>query len=160
MKVVFFHAKHPLARVARWFTRGKINHVGILDPDKNWFYESVPLRGVSVSPAARRLAGTPHTVYALTEPLTERQKEELIVFLQDQLGKSYDYSGVLRFVSRRAMPESTAEDFWFCSELVIEAFAKVGKILLRAPGWKITPEALSYSPALKRDEGGAFDGLR
>lgn len=66
---------------------------------------------------------------------------------QSQLGKPYDFVGVLGIGLHRDWAET---DSWFCSELIAWAFQKAGKPLLRADHLdRITPRDLLLSTALK-----------
>ncbi|MEW6647176.1 MAG: hypothetical protein AB1450_08265 [Pseudomonadota bacterium] len=63
-----------------------------------------------------------------------------------QLGKPYDWPGVLGYAARRDWQE---DDSWFCSELVAWAFQAEGFPLLRAAdAWRINPRDLLLSPLL------------
>jgi uncharacterized protein YycO len=68
-------------------------------------------------------------------------------FLRNQIGKGYDYTSVLRFVSRR---KGGNPERWFCSELVFSALAYAGVDLFeRCEPWRVAPGMLAYSPFLK-----------
>ncbi len=65
----------------------------------------------------------------------------------DQLGKPYDWAGVVGMGLHRDWQE---DDSWFCSELVAWAFQAAGRPLLRADHLhRITPRDLLLSPMLK-----------
>jgi hypothetical protein len=91
---------------------------------------------------------TPGTKIELfTVELTLTQKMNLECFLDRQIGKSYDWRGIGKFISRR---DGNNQDRWFCSELVAAAFKHAGvPLLLRIPVYKIDPGMLSYSPLLQ-----------
>lgn len=65
----------------------------------------------------------------------------------NQVGKPYDWAGVLGYALRRRWQD---KDAWFCSELVAFAFRGAGYPLLRAnDAWRITPPRdLLLSPYL------------
>lgn len=142
-----------IAGALRWWSRGAFNHVGVLDESTGLFYEARELKGVQVrfwEAVKLDLEESGATWKAFEVPaLSYGQGLALRDFLRAQCGKRYDYLGVIRFVSRRPMPASSFDRRWFCSELIADAFAQVGLPLLNAPGWKISPETLSYSPKLK-----------
>lgn len=61
---------------------------------------------------------------------------------RSQIGKPYDWPGVLGIGFRRNWQES---DAWFCSELVAWAFGVSGSPLFRTEHWRITPQTI-YAP--------------
>lgn len=63
-------------------------------------------------------------------------------WMRTQLGKPYDWWGVLGIGLRRRWQ---ADDHWFCSELVAWAFDRAGYPLVRVQSWRITPRDL-YLP--------------
>ena len=113
------------------------SHCAIVDGDQ--VIEAVAVDGVRVS--------------RLEDVLMEASKHEIIdVPVRDaraviaaadtQLGKPYDYTGVLGIGLRRRWQQT---DRWFCSELVAWAFARGGTPLMRVQEWRITPRDL-YLP--------------
>lgn len=68
----------------------------------------------------------------------------------EQVGKPYDWKGVLNFITRSRDWEDDSS--WFCSELVAYAFKNNGTPLLNAPNYRTTPRDLLMSPLLKRVE--------
>lgn len=66
----------------------------------------------------------------------------IIAAAHSQIGKPYDWAGVLGIATRRRWQE---DDAWFCSELIAWAFAQGGNPLVRVPAWRITPRDL-YLP--------------
>jgi uncharacterized protein YycO len=87
-------------------------------------------------------------VDVLTVQVDPEDRERILAFLNDQVGKVYDFIALLHFVTRR--PEYAWEqEKWFCSELVFAAFAAAGiELLARVPAYKVYPAMLSYSPLL------------
>ena len=81
--------------------------------------------------------------------LTKYQELGLVEYLENQLGKHYDYIGLLGFIFYINFRANNSNKL-FCSELVFEALKHVGVLLLdRVKGYKISPVILSYSPVLK-----------
>jgi len=71
----------------------------------------------------------------------------VVAAMQSQLGRPYDWDGILGWTFRRDWQE---EDSWFCSELVAWAFQQAGNPLLRAECvHRITPRDLLLSPLLQ-----------
>lgn len=73
------------------------------------------------------------------------------MFAEAQVGKKYDFSSVLRFVSRRQASRKSA-GVWFCSELVFAIFKHAGLLLLRAEPWEVSPNLLTRSTLITRHE--------
>ena len=73
-----------------------------------------------------------------------------VEFLEAQIGKGYDWYGILRFLPRWRKDN----DRWFCSELAFEALRRAGITLLRdIPATKVTPGGLASSPYLTQISG-------
>ena len=70
-------------------------------------------------------------------------------FALEQVGKPYDYRGILKFVSRT--PYAT-NGKWFCSELAAAACAAGGVELLRIPAHESSPRDVAASPMIEHVE--------
>ena len=84
-------------------------------------------------------------VYIVPE-IGEEQASAVFDAAESQVGKPYDYMGVLRFVTRR---KHGTDARWFCSELVAWAFEQARYPLLLTPHWNVQPGQLVTSPRLK-----------
>ncbi len=83
-------------------------------------------------------------------PLTDEQRMAIKYFAREQVGRPYDYRGVLRFISRRDPRRQNKK--WFCSELVFEAFLRAGiELLARVPSHRVSPGDLALSPLLTKE---------
>lgn len=72
---------------------------------------------------------------------------EVIDVALSQVGKPYDWRGILGFALRRDWQET---DAWFCSEFVAWCFERAGYPLLRADrSWRVTPRDLRMSLRLQ-----------
>ncbi len=90
--------------------------------------------------------GTEFAVYSIQ--VTDGQKKRIEEFLQRQLGKPYDWLGILGFPLRDWKLER--KDRWFCSELVFTAFQKAGVELLKnTHPSEVSPRLFLKSPLLK-----------
>jgi len=88
--------------------------------------------------------GTEFSVFSVN--VTIEQKNKIETFLFKQLGKKYDYKGILGFATYSELQD---KDRWFCSELVFEAFKQAGIELLRnIPSYKVSPRLFLLSPFL------------
>ena len=124
-----------LLRTALW---SPWSHCAIVDGEE--VIEAAAFGGVRARPLADMLADATKMAI-LTLPGDE---QAVIAAARSQIGKPYDWQGVLGFGFRRRWQD---DDAWFCSELVAWAFAKAGSPLFRTQPWRITPRDL-YIPML------------
>lgn len=147
MKVLLFKGRGFVSNLIRWQQRSEYTHAAVLDELTNLVYESREFKGVRCLTLHEATLNQQVDVFDC--PLTEPASAMLRSFLEEQVGKGYDYTMVARFLSRRQESRSSSGK-WFCSELVAAAFTKVGMdLLLRIPPCNISPGLLSYSPRLE-----------
>jgi uncharacterized protein YycO len=143
MQILLHHGTGLLNSLIRWQTRSHYAHASVLlRDDDNVIVQSLPGKGVHVtrlSPDDWRGVDR----FVLCEPFDEAAVSQ---FLLAQVGKKYDYSGVLRFLTREKSPDNKR---WFCSELVFAAFVVGHCPLLNCrEAYKISPALLELSPYL------------
>lgn len=93
---------------------------------------------------------TPVDVFRLVKPLTLSEEQTLLMSLVPEVGVPYGFRNVLRFISKRP---GNLDKTWFCSELVFEKLAGVGRTLLdRTQPWEVPPDWISRSPLLAFSE--------
>jgi uncharacterized protein YycO len=140
--ILLFRGRGILSTLIRWQSRGKYSHAAILLPNGR-IVESWQGSGVRI----KKLKDW-RDIDAFAVPgMTTAQWDDAIEFAIGQVGKGYDYLGVLRFVSRRPSPEN---ERWFCSELVFDALRHAGVDLFeRIEGWAVSPGLLEISPRLE-----------
>lgn len=122
----------------------KVNfyHVAIIGPGAEHYYESAPFGGVQ-----NTLVPTPLPdcieVYRFVQPLTDADKAKMWAYANAQLGKGYNYIGVLTagWIEVAGKP--------FCSELVWRICAAASRNLC---DWMtcISPDDLAESPSLQK----------
>jgi len=139
-QILLFRGRGFLSTLIRWQTRGKYSHAAIrVNEDEcveAWQGAGVRLKKITDW----------SNVDIFRVPATERQRIVAVSFAGQQIGKKYDYLGVLRFLSRRHCNDVQR---WFCSELVFAAFKHAGVDLLhRIAPWEVSPAVLSTSPFL------------
>jgi hypothetical protein len=79
---------------------------------------------------------------------TVTRQNKYWAWLKTQLGKKYDWRGVLGFLSRR--DAAANQNRWFCSELIHAASVHVGDPLLaNIPSRRVTPRDIITSPLLQ-----------
>lgn len=149
MSVRVFIALHRgpglIGTLIRWQTRSPYSHASIVLRQAA-VIESREGIGVRWLSKLQPAAGEQIDLFAVE--LTIDQANKLEAFLLAQLGKRYDWSSVLRFVSRRQASRRSRE-VWFCSELVFAAFQHVGiNLLARTEPWEVSPGLLSRSPLI------------
>ena len=139
--VLLFRGRGLISRLIRWQTRSCYSHAALRLPTGQ-IIEAWPGKGVHLTTLADYTG-----VDVFTVPSAARhQWEWAISYARGQVGRGYDYWGVLRFISRDNLPDS---ERWFCSELVFAALHQAGVHLLkRVPSWAVTPRDLSLSPLL------------
>jgi uncharacterized protein YycO len=103
--------------------------------------------GVRLLPAIEHRRGETHELFTVRD-LTDAVADTVWEFARGQLGKPYDWTMVLRFISRR-QESRKSRGKWFCSELVYASFQKAGVDLLRdTDPWEVSPGLLARSPLL------------
>lgn len=133
----------------RWLTRSDYSHVAL--EMRNGDVIEAWTSGVRLvkSLSQQHTPGTVVDVFSYGEPLSAAQEAKAENFLYDQLGKKYDFIGVLRFITRRP---ATDEGRWFCSELATEVAGAVGRpLFFNTKSWEVPPGWVPRSLALKFD---------
>jgi uncharacterized protein YycO len=78
---------------------------------------------------------------------TQNQKNRFYKFMENEIGKAYDYRGLVGFVARSGVQHETK---WFCSELVFAAARYAGiRLLHNIETYKVSPALLDLSPLLE-----------
>lgn len=129
---IVFTRRHTLGsvllRAALW---SAWSHCALLDGDE--VVEAVAFHGVRERPLAELLAeSSEHEIIEIPAS----NPEAVIAAARSQLGKPYDWRGVVGIGFRRRWQDTGG---WFCSELVAWAFEQAGEPLFRVQTWRITP---------------------
>lgn len=141
MKILLFKGRGILSAIIRWQQRTMYSHAAVL----LWGLEIIEAwQGKGVQ---RKFLKSLENILCLECPgMTQQQEFDVYSFMQSQVGRGYDYLGVLRFVSRQ---RNTTNEEWFCSELVYAAFLAAGiNLLARSEPWEVSPGLLARSPLL------------
>ncbi|MFH0907182.1 MAG: hypothetical protein V1929_00265 [bacterium] len=147
-----YQGKSFFSRAIQLRTWSKYSHVSAIHPCgvvvEAW-PSSGRVRCVS-NPDVGHSPGTPIDCFAWPG-LTAVEVDALRGFYWRQVGKNYDYLGVLGFVRRKYMGMPGQENAaWFCSELIFAGSLAIGKPLLnRIPSWKVYPGMIEMSPRLE-----------
>ncbi len=134
------------SKLIRWRTWSKISHTaafcgGLAD-------EVIEAWDGSVARRPWTEGHTPGTMIALYRvPCTLEQRRLFYEFLAAQIGKPYDYLGILGFALRTRVESKNS---WFCSELIFAA-AQAAEInlLSRIEPYQVAPGDLNISPLLE-----------
>ena len=144
------------SKIIEWFTWGKYSHSawsfceiedGKLVGDTSE-YEAWAGKGVVHVPeiGANHTKGTRIDLYQLATPLDNADANKGLKFLSDQLGKGYDYKGILGFLLRKKSMHNPND--WFCSELVFAFLQKCGRFVLNeVEPYQVNPQMLPMCPA-------------
>ena len=151
MEILLFKDKSFVGKYIKLFTRGKYSHAAIRTKD-GVVYEATAKDGVrKLSDIIQKEGFDKYVIDVYKVKTTVAQDKLIIDFLEEQLGKKYDFWMVAGFVIYSTRQSRKSWSNWFCSELVFAAFEK-GKIkLLNTEPWKVAPEHLSWSQLLRFD---------
>lgn len=135
----FSTTNHLSSKAIRFFTWSWASHVEFVLPDNKFLGALATHNGVVEHDLIE---------YTRIERYTVDAPESIIDIARTQIGRPYDWGGVMNFIPRQRI--WTEDDKWFCSELVAWAFEQGGYPLLRADGaYRITPRDILLSPLLK-----------
>jgi uncharacterized protein YycO len=150
--IAIYRGKSVVSRIIRAINWSQYSHVAWVDDIDGTVIEAWHIGGVAhvKTPSSNH---TPGTAVDLFIVLDEEPHHTAMIreFLMAQVGKKYDFAGILGFIFRATHLQRKQK--WFCSELVAEAYATAGLPLLRIPSHKIYPGMLAGSPMLKHSGG-------
>jgi hypothetical protein len=134
---VIFSRNHSLPslflRAALW---SPWSHVALVAGET--VIEASSIHGVRERPLADFMADA--TKVAIIE--LPGDADRAIAAARSQIGKPYDWRGILGIGFRRRWQD---QDAWSCSELVAWAIEQSGVLLFRTQPWRVTPQML-YAP--------------
>jgi len=138
------------SRMIEWFSWSVYSHASIVHTTSEGMmvYEAWGVGVQKHKGWGEHEADTPIDLFRFREALTAVEEADILFAAHRELGKAYDWRGVLSFVLRRRMQ---AKGAWFCSELVAHCCAEAGRLLLACPDWKIMPGDIAKSPLLTPD---------
>lgn len=142
-RILLFRGKGLISRLIRWQTNGDYSHLAIQFPDGT-IYEAwhKPAEFRKRPPLTDWSNVDAFDIVGLTDEGAVRMRE----WCEANLGAKYDFSGVLRFLSRR---RKRADDKWFCSEAGFECVRYGGvELLHRIVLAQASPTVVSFSPLL------------
>lgn len=146
LRIALFAGNSLLSKGIQWQTRSHWSHAALI-LRTGALIEAREFIGVRQLPQLHVMPG--ERVNLFDVDVTDSQASMVEGFAIRQLSKKYDWTMVLRFLSRRQANRESAGK-WFCSELVFAAFAHAGIELLRdTEPWEVSPGLLGRSPLLR-----------
>jgi uncharacterized protein YycO len=140
--VLLFRGRGLLSALIRWQTRSEYSHAAILMRD-GLIVESWPGKGVQI----KRLKDWAGVTKFDLAGMTDNQWDKAIDFAKAQVGKKYDWRGVLCFLSRTKRKKDATH--WFCSDMVFAAVQHAGtRLLARTHAVNVSPALLGVSPLM------------
>ncbi len=107
------------------------NHVDLMAGD------DVAISALPGGVRERRIsAGMDRRSEIIPVPCAEDQKAAAVNYARSQIGKGYDYAGVMLF---SFAPRWNDETRWFCSELTAAALQHAGIINIPKSLWRVSP---------------------
>lgn len=147
--IILTEGKKPYSRIIQWFTESPWSHA-VLYCGNNRVIEA-DIGGVQISPLSK-YSDADGRLAVLRTGLGPAHRREVINFCRRQLGKGYNYLGLLTAalgIKRRIPPEERPS--YTCTELIGVAYAEAAGIrLTQEPPELATPDALFRSGQLKK----------
>lgn len=136
IKLQFVDEPQFYALPIRWFSHSEFCHVDYVT-DRGTLIGARPWGGV----AERAADYTAFKTKVVVEiPVSDDAKAKAEAWLAGQIGKPYDYGGLVGFLADRNW---SADDKWFCSELTAGMLLACGLWpVTAAPLWRVTPNDL------------------
>ena len=148
--ILCFKGKGLVSAAIRALTKSDYSHVGLLYlfEGRKYCLEAVG-QGVRLM-LLSELVKSYHGGIDYFEPIevSTKQRCGAVSFGFEQLGKLYDRAGIVRFLQYIIMgekPAAVADDFWFCSEIVCEAYRKQGVELCQMVASYTSPNDIATS---------------
>lgn len=155
-RLLFFRGTSWVSEAIKGFHRGDYSHVGLLTPQgsiiESWYKGGVQENLLAHAP---HTPGTVVDVYRVREELVYIDHGRLLGWLRGEVGKGYDWKGVVRFLFRSSRDDKKR---WFCSELIAAAFVDQGRPLLFTEAHLVSPSVLAWSPLLVYERSFATGG--
>ncbi len=146
IKLLFYKPTNLFGKLICWQTRSQYCHVANLI-NGDTIIEAIEGKGV-IKRNAENTDFEIADLYEISPAPSLIQVHSIQNWLNEQIGKKYDWLAVLRFLSRRRFYNNRK---FFCSELAFEAFMQAGIYLLcNTEAWEASPGLLSRSCSLIR----------
>lgn len=149
MKIALYQGTDPVSMLIRWQTRSQYSHSALLTDNGEVIEATMrPFpRGSVARVAGLNAQHAEGTKVDIFESLAAHDEMKSDKWLEQQIGKRYDYRSVFRFMTRVPADENQA---YYCSELVFGYFqAGDLNLLERIEAHNVRPCDLAYSPFLR-----------
>lgn len=148
--VLLTHTHDPVSRLIQWQTRGQYGHAALVNHAGD-LIEAMQGQGV-IHDNITKYPPSDYDLFRVVPLININAKYydpyQGWTFAENQIGKPYDWTMVVRFVTRRQETRKTRGQ-WFCSELVFAALQASGlPLLARTQPWEVSPAMLARSPYL------------
>ena len=139
--LLFYRGRGPVSALIRLQTRSPYAHVAVRYMD-GAIYEARAWHGV------REIVDADEPSLILRVRCTNWCEANSQAFAKTQVGKGYDYLGILRFISRRSHGRRTEPcTRLFCSEFAFSCLQVSGlDPLHRTEPWEVSPGLLARTP--------------
>ena len=156
MRIALVKGTGVICRLIRWQTRSEFSHAAVIDENgavyeaatsgvRSW--KAIQSDDGGLYATLKKKFGADLEIF--TVETSPDQDRAILQFLWRQLSKRYDFTMILRFVTRQQEARSSTGK-WFCSELVFAAFQQAGiNLLERCEPWEVSPGLLALSPLAK-----------
>lgn len=147
--IVFYRGTSLISRTITTLSKSRYSHVALVLDDLH------TLECDYKTPTAIRhfdYKDKTYDVYELVTPLTDEQRQGILKFIRENLGKKYDW----RYIFSRGLnflfgtKIYNHPDRYDCDELIVDAFKSQGIDLVE--GTELFPEVLSKSKHVRRKE--------
>lgn len=141
LKLRFSANNGPFASIVKFGTWSRFSHVDFILPDTygilaGKYLGALPIHGVCIHNKKY-----PVEVYKCIEaPM------QVIYAALGEIGKPYDYTGILGFGFRRNWQDP---DSWFCSEFISSSLHRGGMKIFSEEAHRISPRDLFINPYMK-----------
>lgn len=136
-----------MSNLIRWQTRSEYSHVSIINYG-GILIEALQGHGVIRNRALADVQAREDVDVVFVDVPDVSVLIAADTWLQEQIGKGYDYTMVARFVTRQKETRKSSGK-WFCSELAFQYAKEAGVDLLRdTEAWEVSPGLFAKSPRL------------
>lgn len=141
-KIAMMHGRGLVSSLIRWQTFSRWSHCALVYPNGEWIIEAWPGKGVQ----KKKITDWNKVELFFIKGITEEQWKIAFNWAESQLGKGYDYWGVLHFIPRIHLPDNKK---FFCSEFVFDALKVAGiNLQERINAQELSPREIGISPLL------------
>ncbi|MDD2657582.1 MAG: hypothetical protein PHD04_02890 [Candidatus Pacebacteria bacterium] len=144
--ILLYKGTSLLSRTIEWFNWGDYSHAAFRNEKTGEVIEAWA-GGVRLvkNEWIQHNNDTHIDYFDFIDPLTDYEAHVIWQALCKEVGKKYDYFGILHFLTRRGGDDRRK---WFCSELVFSKVNPVRTLLNNVPDYKVYPSMLAMPTSL------------